>query len=283
MEKKEIKIVGLDLDGTLLTDKKELLPYTKNVIGEALQNGTVVLVATGRPWTGVPEELRELPGMDYALTANGARIIETRTGKILEEHLLSKEAAKKAIAIGRKYDTLLEVYFDGQGYAQKDEIAQVRKYHKNPNMWDYFLRTLIAVDRLEDLLDEKEGNLDKVQMLFADMEEREEAWKELEREGVFELVGSLQYNIEINAVGVNKGTGLVNLGKMLGIRREEIMACGDGDNHIAMLKEVGFGVAMANAEETVKAVADYITESNNDEGAAKAIEKFVLKRGGESC
>lgn len=145
MEKKEIKIVGLDLDGTLLTDKKELLPYTKNVIKEALKNGTVVLVATGRPWTGVPEELRELPGMDYALTANGARIIETRTGKVLEEHLLSKEAAKKAIAIGRKYDTLLEVYFDGQGYAQKDEIAQVRKYHKNPNMWDYFLRTRIAV------------------------------------------------------------------------------------------------------------------------------------------
>ena len=78
-------------------------------------------------------------------------------------------------------------------------------------------------------------------------------------------------------------TELVNLGKMLGIRREEIMACGDGDNDIAMLKEVGFGVAMANAEEKVKAVADYITESNNDEGAAKAIEKFVLKRGGESC
>ena len=108
----------------------------------------------------------------------------------------------------------------------------------------------------------------------------------MERAGArrrLELVGSLQYNIEINAVGVNKGTGLVNLGKMLGIRREEIMACGDGDNDIAMLKEVGFGVAMANAEEKVKAVADYITESNNDEGAAKAIEKFVLKRGGELC
>ena len=88
MKKKEIKIVGLDLDGTLLTDKKKILPYKKNVIGEALQNGTVVLVATGRPWTGVPEELRELPGMDYALTANGARIIETRTGKVLEENMI---------------------------------------------------------------------------------------------------------------------------------------------------------------------------------------------------
>lgn len=77
--------------------RRNFFHYTKNVIGEALQNGTVVLVATGRPWTGVPEELRELPGMDYALTANGARIIETRTGKVLEEHLLSKEAAKKQL------------------------------------------------------------------------------------------------------------------------------------------------------------------------------------------
>ena len=277
-----IKIVGLDLDGTLLTDKKELLPYTRKVIEEALQEGVVVLVATGRPWMGVPEKLRSFPGMDYALTSNGARIIETKTGKVLEEHLLSHAAAKRALEIGRKYDTLQEIYFDGQGYAQRNQMEHVRKYHKDPNMWDYFLKTRIPVENLEELLDEREEQLDKVQILFADMEERKKAWEELEQEGIFELVGSLRYNIEINAVGVNKGTGLVNLGKMLGIRREEIMACGDGDNDILMLKEVGFGVAMANAEEQVKAVADYITESNNEEGAAKAIERFVLK-GGKLC
>ena len=81
------------------------------------RSGIVVLVATGRPWMGVPEELREFPGMNYALTSNGARIIDTRTGNVIEEHLLSVKSAKKALEICRKYDTLQEVYFDGQGYA----------------------------------------------------------------------------------------------------------------------------------------------------------------------
>ena len=102
--------------------------------------------------------------------------------------------------------------------------------------------------------------------------------KELEDVEGLELVGSLKYNIEINARGVNKGTGLVNLGRILGIRREEIMACGDGDNDTAMMREAGFGVAMENAEEQVKQAADYITSGNEDEGAAKAIEKFVLNQ-----
>lgn len=118
--------------------------------------------------------------------------------------------------------------------------------------------------------------MDKVQGLFADMKEREQAWQELKRFDSLELVGSLKYNIEINAAGVNKGKGLLELGEILGISREEIMAFGDGDNDIAMLREVGFGVAMQNADEEVKAVADYVTGSNDEDGVAKAIARFVL-------
>ncbi len=118
--------------------------------------------------------------------------------------------------------------------------------------------------------------MDKVQGLFADMKEREQAWQELKQFDSLELVGSLKYNIEINAAGVNKGKGLLELGEILGISREEIMAFGDGDNDIAMLREVGFGVAMQNADEEVKAVADYVTGSNDEDGVAKAIARFVL-------
>ena len=92
----KIKMIGLDLDGTLLTDKKELTVRTREVLAKAIRSGIVVLVATGRPWMGVPEELREFPGMNYALTSNGARIIDTRTGNVIEEHLLSVKSAKKA-------------------------------------------------------------------------------------------------------------------------------------------------------------------------------------------
>ena len=75
-QKRKIRLIGLDLDGTLLSDKKELLPYTREVLRRAIERGIVVLAATGRPWTGIPQELREFPGIRYALTANGARIIK---------------------------------------------------------------------------------------------------------------------------------------------------------------------------------------------------------------
>ena len=282
MEQK-IKMIGLDLDGTLLNEKKELLPYTKEVLRRALDKGVVVLIATGRPWMGIPEELRKFPGIRYALTSNGARILDIREGTVLIEQLLSRESAKKALEICGKYDTLQEVYYDGQGYASADKMAHVEKYHHNPNMWEYLRTTRIPVQDIFRLVDEEERGLDKVQALFADMNERRLAWDELSRVDGLELVGSLGYNIEVNAAGVNKGTGLVELGKLLGIKREEIMACGDGDNDTVMLREVGFGVAMANAEDQVKAAADYITDSNDNEGAAKAIEKFVLGGGKGIC
>lgn len=271
-----IKMIGLDLDGTVLTEKKELTDRTKAAISKALARGVVVLVATGRPWMGVPKELREFPGMRYALTSNGARIIDTVESRVIEEHLLSPQRAQKVLEICGKYDTLQEVYFDGQGYAPADQMALVERYHRNPSMCEYMRKTRIPVEDIGALVQKENRGLDKVQALFTDMEERKLAWNELEAVGGLELVGSLRYNIEINAEGVNKGKGLVNLGRMLGIRREEIMACGDGDNDIIMLREAGFGVAMANGEEKVKEAADYITLSNEEDGVAYVIEKYVL-------
>ena len=185
--------------------------------------------------------------------------------------------------ICRKYDTLQEVYFDGHGYAPAEKMEFVERYHKNPNMWEYMRKTRIPVDDIFELVDRENRGLDKTQALFADMSERKRAWEELARHEDLELVGSLRYNIEVNAAGVNKGTGLVNLGSRLGIKREEIMAFGDGDNDTVMLKEVGFGVAMANGEPQVKEAADYITLSNEEDGVAQAIERFVLGGGEARC
>ena len=220
--------------------------------------------------------------MRYALTSNGARIIDREKMKdteekgVLTEHLLPLEDAKKALEILRKYDTLQEVYFYGQGYAEADKLEEVQRYHHSPNMQEYVRKSRICVSELDEIIAQENRAMDKVQGLFADMKEREQAWQELKQFDSLELVGSLKYNIEINAAGVNKGKGLLELGEILGISREEIMAFGDGDNDIAMLREVGFGVAMQNADEEVKAVADYVTGSNDEDGVAKAIARFVL-------
>lgn len=278
-----IKMIGLDLDGTLLTDRKEITERTRETLKKAIDCGVTVLVATGRPLTGIPEEMRNFPGMRYSLTSNGARIQDVQEGRILEEHLLDADLAQKALEICAKYDTLQEVYFNGKSYAPLDKKDHIEKYHKNPNMWEYMRKTRIWKDDIYNMVRESTCGLDKIQILFADMSERSRAWEELARVKGLELVGSLGYNIEINAYGVNKGTGLVSLGRLLGIKRAEIMACGDGDNDIRMLEEVGFGVAMANATEAVKQAADYITLSNEEDGVADAIEKFALKGGERIC
>lgn len=280
--KQKIKMIGLDLDGTLLNERKEILPYTRQVLRKAAERGIIVLVATGRPFAGIPEELRVWSGMRYAVTANGARVIDGKEKKVLIEKLLPIERAKKALEIFRKYDTLQEVYFNGQGYADEDKLKNISHYHHDSNMWEYVLSSRKAVPDIMVLAGQTNRGAEKVQAMFADIEELQTAWQELEKQDNMVLVSSLGYNIEVNASGVNKGATLVELGNMLGIGPEEIMACGDRDNDIEMLKAAGLGVAMGNAEDEVKAAADYITLSNEEEGAAKAIERFVL-RGGELC
>ena len=272
-----IKMIGLDLDGTLLNTRKELTERSREALRKAIDQGVLVLVATGRPYTGIPEELRNFPGIRYALTSNGARILDTQTGTVLIEELLRWEDALRALQVMRKYDTLQEIYYDGQGYADRTKLEEIHRYHHNPHMWEYVQKSRIAVSDIMEVIDREKRDMDKVQGLFADMREREQAWQELAKDKRIELVGSLKYNIEINAAGVNKGKGLIRLGELLGICREEIMACGDGDNDVEMLREAGFGVAMENAEEEVKRAADYITETNDEDGVAKAIERFVLR------
>ena len=188
--KYRIKMIGLDLDGTLLTDRKELTGRTRNAISKAMKQGVEVLVATGRPWLGVPEELRKFPGMRYALTSNGARIIDTVENRVIEEHLLSSKLAEKALEICGKYDTLQEVYFDGQGYAPADKMICVEKYHKNPSMCEYMRKTRIPVRDIFELVETEKRGLDKVQARFADLGERSRAWMDVKENSGLELVVS---------------------------------------------------------------------------------------------
>ena len=274
---KHIKMIGLDLDGTLLNGRKEVTDHTRKILEQAIAQGIIVLVATGRPLTGIPGQVRAIQGMQYALTTNGARIYDLLQDRTILEHPLSCEKAKKVLKIAEKYDTLQEAYFDREVYAQEDQLKRISHYHKNPHMWEYVRATRTAVPSMIEWYEECGRDADKLQLMFADMQELAHARKELEEIPGLVLTGSLGNNIEINAEGIDKGIGILELGRRLGISREEIMACGDGDNDLEMLKAVGVGVAMGNADADVKAAADYVTDTNEEEGVAKAVEKFALR------
>lgn len=275
---RKIRMIGLDLDGTLLTSTKELTEYTKSVLKKAIAQGVVVLVSTGRPISAVPEELRTFPGMRYAVTANGARVLDLEKDEVLYEKLLSVETAEKVLDILRDYDTVHEIFIDGIGYTQAEGLKNAYTYFDNPSMAAYFQKTRNPVVDVKEKLMSCNQLVDKLQGIFKSMEEKEEAERRLkEIEGVM-VTGAFRNNLEINSAGIDKGIGLLKLGELLGIERDEIMACGDGMNDYEMLKTVGFAVAMENADCRLREIADYVTVTNDEDGVAKAIERFVLNQ-----
>lgn len=272
----KIKMVGLDLDGTLLTSDKRLTPYTRAVLEKALAKGIVVLVSTGRPISAIPKEILDIQGMKYAVTSNGARVLDIATNRVLYESMLSMGTVEELLDILNHYDAIQEIFINGVSYARSEELTHAYDYFLNPSMAEYVLNTRVQVKDVKAVLREKQSSVDKVHGMFRNAEDTKAAFEELKKIPGVVIASSIGNNLEINKEGTDKGKGLIGLGKVLGIEREEIMACGDGMNDLEMLKAVGFAVAMENGEPEVKAVADYITESNDEDGVAKAIEKFVL-------
>lgn len=278
--KHKIKMIGFDLDGTLLTDQKELGEYTVQILKRAVEEGIVILPITGRPLCGLPEEVTGLTGLRYAITANGARILDLKNAAVLKEQLVSVETAEKILDILGNYDSLREIYYDGTGYAEREKLEQIDHFFEEGPMAEYVRSTRQPVENLMDKFRKESREVDKVQGVFADLGEREAALDEIRKlEGVI-ITGALHNNIEVNAAGVDKGNALLWLAQYLGIAPKETMAFGDGNNDITLLEKAGTGVAMKNGIEEVKHAADRITEKTNDEeGAAKFIETYVLKKG----
>lgn len=271
-----IRMIGVDLDGTLLNSEKQLTDYTKEVLKKAIEQEIAVVVATGRPFSGVPDELKHFPGMRYALTANGARILDMQKQKVVYENLLSGEIAEKVIDILKRHHAIHEFFVDGVGYMNEDGLKNVYAYFEDPHMAEYLQSTRIPVKDVKEKLQAMKCEVDKLQGIFRNQKDKQEALEELNTLSGIVVTAAMDNNLEINKEGTNKGLGLLQLGKSLGISRQEIMACGDGGNDVEMLKEVGFAVAMANAYDTVKTAADFVTVSNDEDGVARAIERFVL-------
>lgn len=271
-----IRMIGVDLDGTLLNSEKQLTAYTREVLKKAIEQEVAVVVATGRPFSGVPDELKHFPGMRYALTANGARILDMQKQKVVYKNLLSGEIAEKVIDILKRHHAIHEFFVDGVGYMNEDGLKNVYAYFEDPHMAEYLQSTRITVKDVKEKLQVMKCEVDKLQGIFRNQKDKQEALEELNTLSGIVVTAAMDNNLEINKEGTNKGLGLLQLGKSLGISREEIMACGDGGNDVEMLKEVGFAIAMANAYDPVKTAADFVTVSNDEDGVAKAIERFVL-------
>ncbi len=271
-----IRLIALDLDGTLLNSKKELTERNKKALEDCIAREIYIVPCTGRTSMGIPEFVRTIPGVRYAITVNGGMIEDMKENKVLDEHLLKKETALELIDLVKDRHVMYDAYIGGQGISEDKFYNHLDEYHVTPEIQLLVKKTRIMVPNIVEYVKKWDGMIDKVNYFFDDLEERQEIWNLLKQRDDILVSTSLYNNLEINGPGASKGEGLLRLAAMLGIKQEETMAFGDGNNDVSMIRDAGIGAVMANGDPGLKEIANYITATNDESGVAQAIEKLVL-------
>lgn len=272
-----IGIIAFDLDGTILDSQKNLSKRNLAALSSCAEKGIQVVPATGRAVDGIPKGILNIPGVRYAITTNGGAVVDLEMGKKLKSCNLSNEKVLELIGILKKYHAMYDPYINGRGISQPAFIEHMEDYGIEPVIQKMVHETRDVVPNTEAFVRESGSDAEKMNVFFRDLTEREAFREELKTvEGII-VSSSLYNNVEINAQGAAKGEALLWLADYLGVDRKATMAFGDGENDISMLKAAGIGVAMENGQPAAKAAANELTQTNDQDGVAAAIERLILR------
>lgn len=276
---KKIKLVALDLDGTLLDSDKKVSARTIGVFKECEKEGIQIVPATGRAKHAVPESILTLPGVRYGIFTNGASVWDLNENREIGASCIDWKTAQETAEILRRYPLIYDMYIDGTGVCERHFLEQLESFGMSDFHCRFIRQTRIAVDDICAYLEETHAAVQKMNLTFH-MEDKKT--KPLVRKALESLSGlfvtsSLPWNLELNAAGVTKGSGILKLAGYLNLKQEETMACGDGENDLPMIQAAGIGVCMGNGAPFLKERADWITLTNDEDGVAAAIERWVLK------
>ncbi len=279
-EHKKIQLLALDVDGTLFTTEGKVTKASIEAIKKAQEKGVQVVLASGRDYEALPwKQLKEV-SIDYVITSNGSAVYRTKDRKCLREECLDKEQMIPLFEFILSKKVYLSVFIDGMNYTP----TQCFPYVEHMPLPDYVKDLLRNKEnRIEDMigfLKDHDAKIQKATLNFQYRDgkyfNREEVKQRLEACQDINLVDGGFSNLEFTKIGVSKATGLSMLTEYLDIPMEAVLAVGDSENDVEMLQAAGLGVAMGNALDHVKTVADDITLTNDEEGVAAVVEKYIL-------
>jgi Cof subfamily protein (haloacid dehalogenase superfamily) len=265
------EVLVLDIDGTLTNSKKEVSPKTLDAVIRAQEEGIKVVIASGRPTAGIKKiaktiKLDEYGG--YILSYNGAKIINFQTGEVVYNETLPEEM------IPSIYEEAVDNNAGIITYEGNDAIAGngIDKYNEIEARING-----IGLREVEDFPNYVKFPVNKC-LLTGEPEHMAEVEQKMkDRFGNFlNIYRSEPFFVEVMPQNIDKAYSLGKLLKHLDLDRSQMIACGDGFNDLSMIKYAGLGVAMSNAQDVVKEAADYVTLSNDEDGVAKVIDKFML-------
>ena len=271
----KIKLIALDLDGTTLT-RNGLTRRTKETLEEAIENGLDVVIATGRPYSALPETVKTIKGLEHIIISNGAHIVRPLTGEFLYSNYVEREAILRVRDMLMERNFPVEVFTEGRAYVDRELYEDVKKNGSTYLAARYILRTREPVDRIYDFWFEHADSIENVNIQFEHQEDKTEMKSILEKAEGITLTSSTYHNLEVGGETTSKASALWQLCRMKGLTMENIMAFGDSPNDGTMIREAGIGVAMENATADILDDADITAPSNDDEGVAYTLRMLLL-------
>ncbi|MBP2168996.1 Cof subfamily protein (haloacid dehalogenase superfamily) [Erwinia toletana] len=267
-----IKLIAIDMDGTLLNHQHNITPRVKEAIGRAREKGVYVVLATGRPYIGVARYLLELDLQQegqFCITNNGALVQRAVNGDCIAEVTISFDDYLYFEQLARQLGVHFHALDKSLLYTANQDISEYTVHEAALTGMPLRYRSVAEMDRTltfpKVMMIDQPALLDSaIARIPAELHEK------------YTIMKSAPYYLEILNKQVNKGAGVKALADQLGLAREEIMAIGDQENDLAMLEFAGTGVAMGNGIDAVKAISQFVTKTNMEDGVALAIEKFVL-------
>lgn len=276
---KKAKLIGLDMDGTLLGRDRILTQHTLDILEKAAKEGAILVVDSGRKFKVVPKELRDLPFMRYFVLCNGAEIYDKLEDKVLYRAEIPLDIALDIYdSLTENPDIYLDCYHSDGAWVRAEDDDRLEAFVEDESHKEVLRRTRKPVENMRELLLQRGKPIQKFQTIYEDMAHRDVEMERISRLYPNMMVCSAYtYNLEVNVPEATKGIGLIKLAELLGIPREDVIAFGDGENDISMLEEAGIGYAMANAPDNVKKRADRIAPPNTEDGVAQVLEELFLK------
>ena len=282
MYRAPVGIIALDLDGTLLNSSKELSAGNFAALKAAAEAGWAVVPTTGRFYGGMPDVIRQLPFVHYAITINGACVLDLKTGQQLYRAEMPWQRARDIMSWLDDKPVLYDCYMDNAAFMTAALKEQVDDVIDDPRIRKMYHDLRQPVPELKAFVAEYCGSrpgmdVQKIQFFTRDMELRARLLTEIPQvfPGILATSSSPQ-NIELNQDTANKGDALLALAKHLQLDPAQTLAFGDGLNDVSMLRAAGTGIAMDNAEDAVKEAADWVTASCDEDGVAAGIERFIF-------
>lgn len=269
----KIKLIVSDIDGTILNEKCECSTRVRRALDEAQKLGIKVVLATGRMFMGA-DPVRESLGLDTPVICYQGAMVR-QGNDILYQNAVDNSLAREIIRISREYGFHLNLYNNDTLIVEDDN----KQYMK-----DYTQGRFTTYEVVKSFDDVELGDVSKLLCITYNEDEIINLQKELSKqfEGKLAIVRSHKYYLEFTDIKATKGNAMNFLKDLWNIKTEEVFASGDQDNDYDLLKNAGVKIAMGNASEKLKSIADYICPTINEDGLADAIEKYVLNPAGVS-